>query len=101
MPGNRPASVRPRNQRAAIRPDQLCTKPIKVMLRPQSTMMMAMKRDGRSRLSKTLVRGSNTEYDTKKMVSVALNCDVERPRSWLRPAILALPMLARSRKARR
>lgn len=35
-------------------------------------MMMGMKTEGRSFLSKTLVRGSNTEYEMKKMVRVAL-----------------------------
>lgn len=64
-------------------------------------MMAGIKIDGRSFLSNTFVKGSKTEYDTKKMVSVALNCEVVRPRSWVRPAILALPMLARSRKASR
>jgi hypothetical protein len=64
-------------------------------------MMRGMKMDGRSRLSSTFVRGSKTEYETKKMVSVALNCVVERWRSCVNPAIFALPMFARSRKASR
>jgi hypothetical protein len=35
-------------------------------------MMMGMKMEGRSLLRRMLVRGSNTAYDTKKMVRVAL-----------------------------
>jgi len=35
-------------------------------------MMMGMKMDGRSFLSRMLVRGSNTAYDTKKMVRLEL-----------------------------
>lgn len=57
--------------------------------------------DGRSLLSRMLLSGSKTEYETKKMVSVALYPDVERSKSAPRPAILALPMLVRSRKASR
>jgi hypothetical protein len=64
-------------------------------------MRIGMKTDGRNFLSRTLVRGSKTEYEMKKMVSVALNWLTERFRSFVRPAILALPMLARSRNARR
>lgn len=52
-------------------------------------------------LSNTLVSGSKTAYETKKMVSVALYCPTERPSSSLSPAMLAFPMLVRSRKARR
>ena len=55
--------------------------------------------DGRSFLSSTFVKGSKTEYEMKKIVRVALNCDIVSPRSLDKPAILALPMLARSRKA--
>jgi len=36
-------------------------------------MMVGMMMLGRCRLSRTLVNGSKTEYDTKKMTSVALN----------------------------
>lgn len=64
-------------------------------------MRIGMKMDGFSFLRRMFVRGSNTAYETKKMVSVALNWVVVRPKSDERPAILALPMLARSRKARR
>jgi hypothetical protein len=35
-------------------------------------MMMGMKMEGRSLLSRILVRGSKRAYDTKKMVRVAL-----------------------------
>jgi len=44
-------------------------------------MMAGMKSEGRRRLRRTFVNGSKTEYETKKMVRVALNCDVERLRS--------------------
>jgi len=64
-------------------------------------MMIGMKIDGRRRLRRILVRGSKTAYETKKMVRVALYLPVLRPRSFERPAILALPMLVRSRNARR
>lgn len=65
-------------------------------------MMMGMKIDGRSLLSKTLHNGSKTAYATKKMVRVALYFQGllgSNPLiSFSRPAILALPMLVRSRK---
>lgn len=64
-------------------------------------MMIGIKMDGRSLFNKTLVNGSKTAYETKKMVSVALYLAGERSRSKAKPAILALPMLVRSRKARR
>lgn len=64
-------------------------------------MMMGMKMEGRSLLSRMFVRGSKRAYDTKKMVRVALYEGVLSPRSSLRPAIFALPMLVRSRKANR
>jgi hypothetical protein len=35
-------------------------------------MIMGIKTDGRRRLSRMLVRGSKTAYETKKMVRVAL-----------------------------
>jgi hypothetical protein len=64
-------------------------------------MMMGMKIDGRRRLRRMFVRGSKTAYETKKMVSVALYFPVLKPKSLLRPAILAFPMFVRSRNARR
>ena len=63
--------------------------------------MIGMKIEGRMLFSNTLVSGSNTAYDTKKIVSVALYCPTERPSASSSPAILALPMLVRSRKASR
>ena len=60
---------------------------------------MGIKKEGRSFLSRIFVKGSKTEYEIKKIVSVALNCNVDSPRSVERPAILALLILARSRKA--
>lgn len=64
-------------------------------------MMIGMKMDGRSFLSKMLDKGSNTEYDTKKMVKVLLNWPTLNDRSVCSPAILALPMLVLSRNASR
>jgi hypothetical protein len=64
-------------------------------------MRIGMNMDGFSFFRRMFVIGSKTAYETKNMVSVALNWAVVRPRSDERPAILALPMLARSRKARR
>ena len=57
--------------------------------------------EGRNLLSRMLLRGSKTAYDTKKIVRVALYELVVRPRSSFKPAIFALPMFVRSRKARR
>ncbi len=96
-PGNKPASVRPRNHLAAMRPDQLVTNPIPSMHAPQKTLsfesahdasiawfetsgrgwgeahiIIGIKIDGRSFFRRMLVRGSNTAYETKKMVNVAL-----------------------------
>jgi hypothetical protein len=64
-------------------------------------MMIGMKIEGRRRLRRMLVSGSKTAYETKKMVRVALYAGVDRLSSFWRPAILALPMLVRSRNARR
>jgi hypothetical protein len=64
-------------------------------------MMIGMNMEGRSLLRRMLVMGSNTAYDTKKMVRVALYAPVLRLRSFPSPAIFALPMLVRSRKASR
>jgi hypothetical protein len=61
-------------------------------------MMIGMKIDGRSRFSKKLARASNTAYPTKKTVSVALNPSVVIGISSVKCAILALPILVRSRK---
>lgn len=48
---------------------------------------------GRNRLRSTFVTGSKTEYETKKMVRVALYWFAVIPSCLLRPSILALPML--------
>jgi len=53
---------------------------------------------GRNFFSNTFVNGSNSEYDTKKIESVALYCPLVRPRCSCRPSIFALPILVRSRK---
>ena len=55
-------------------------------------MIIGMKMLGRSLLSSTLVKGSKTEYETKKMVSVALYWLGVMPNSVVRPSILALPI---------
>jgi hypothetical protein len=68
------------------------------MTMPQRTMITGMKMDGRKRLSRICVKGSNPAYEMKKIVKVKLYCELVNFRSVLRPAILALPMLVRSRK---
>lgn len=95
IPGNKPASNRPRNHLAAIKPDQFSTKPMKVIVIPQKIlrmvschcslatkeirahMIMGMKIEGRRRFNRTFVKGSKTAYDTKKMDSVALYLPVD------------------------
>lgn len=58
--------------------------------------------DGRRRFSKILVKGSKTEYDTKKIDKQALYIGLDMlSKLFWRPSILALPILVRSRKARR
>lgn len=64
-------------------------------------MMMGRKTLGLHFLSKTFVRGSKTEYETKKMESVALYWPGVRCRSLGKPSTLALPMFVRSRKEMR
>lgn len=64
-------------------------------------MMMGMKIEGRRRFSRMLVSGSKTEYETKKMDKAALYAPVLSLSDVASPAILALPMFVRSRKARR
>lgn len=61
MPGKRPASARPRNQRAAIMPPKLWVNPMVTMTMPQMTMMMGMNTEGRRRFRRMLVSGSKTE----------------------------------------
>jgi hypothetical protein len=65
-------------------------------------MIMGINTDGRNRLSRILVNGSNTEYETKNIDSVALYFPVLMLcKLFCRPSIFAFPMLVRSRKARR
>ena len=64
----------------------------------QAIIMHGMKILGRNRLSRIFVTGSKTEYETKKLVSVALYWLGVMPKSLLRPSILALPILVLSRK---
>lgn len=64
-------------------------------------MMIGIKIDGRNFLSRMFVKGSNTAYETKKMVSDELYMELVNPRSLFRPAIFAFPMLVLSRKAKR
>jgi hypothetical protein len=100
--------------RAAMRPDQFFTKPINVMHRPQrilklvsyyfldigrdAYMMIGMKIEGRRRFNSTFVRGSKTEYETKKIERAALYMPVDSLRLVSRWAILAFPMFVLSRK---
>jgi hypothetical protein len=58
----------------------------------QAIMMSGMNTLGRRRLSMTLVNGSKTEYETKKMVRVALYWAFVMPRSVWRPTSFALPI---------
>lgn len=51
-----------------------------------------MKILGRNRLSKTLVKGSKTEYETKKMVKQALYCVPLNLRSSSNPTSFAFPI---------
>lgn len=55
--------------------------------------MSGMKILGRNRLSRILVKGSKTEYEMKKIVSVALYWLEVIFKSLARPTILAFPML--------
>ena len=54
-----PASAIPKKKREAIKPWKLWVRPIVVIQMPQRTMMAGMKTEGRSRLRRMLVRGSN------------------------------------------
>jgi len=59
----------------------------------QDIIISGMKMLGRSCFSRTLVKGSKTEYETKKMVSVVLYWLEVIPKSFVRPTSFALPML--------
>jgi len=61
-------------------------------------MMIGMKTEGRRRFNSTFVRGSKTEYETKKIERAALYLPVDSLRSLSRWAILAFPMFVLSRK---
>lgn len=61
-------------------------------------MMIGMKIEGRRRFNSTFVRGSKTEYETKKIERAALYMPVDSLRSVSRWAILAFPMFVLSRK---
>ena len=65
-----------------------------VMQMPQSIMIKGMKMLGRKRFNMTLVSGSNSAYETKKMVSAALYSDpsADRFNASGNPAILAFPI---------
>lgn len=66
-----------------------------------TNMIIGIKMEGRNFLSIIFVIGSNTAYETKKMLREALYWPSDKPRSVWTPAILALPMFVRSKKARR
>jgi hypothetical protein len=53
-------------------PAKLCTNPMHVMQIPHQTIMIGRKMLGRIFLRRTLVKGSKSAYETKKMVRVAL-----------------------------
>lgn len=60
-------------------------------------MIRGMKILGRSRLSRILVNGSKTEYETKKMVRQALYCAPVNLRSSSRPTSFAFPIFVLGR----
>lgn len=64
-------------------------------------MMAGMKMDGLVYLRRKLASGSKKAYEMKKMVRVKLYLCVDIGMSWVRWAILALPMFVRSRKQMR
>jgi hypothetical protein len=65
-------------------------------------MMIGMKTLGLNLFNRMLVKGSKTEYETKNIESEALYCPVVMLcKLFCNPSILALPMLVRSKKARR
>lgn len=66
-----------------------------------SYTITGINREGLHDLRSTLVNGSNTAYETKNMVNARLYCGPLIPNESDRPAILAFPMLVRSRKASR
>ena len=64
-------------------------------------MIIGIKILGRSRFSRILVKGSKTEYETKKMVRVALYWFGVISSSLVRPTIFALPIFVRSKNETR
>ena len=71
-----------------------------------SYIIIGMKTEGLNLFNRIFVKGSKTEYDTKKIESAALYFPFERgwpcgPKLACRPTIFALPIFVRSRKARR
>lgn len=68
-----------------------------VMQTPHSIMMMGRKMLGRKRLSRTLVMGSASAYETKKIESEALYWPLVMFKSFCRPSILAFPLNVRQR----
>ena len=69
-----------------------------VMQIPHRTIMVGRKIDGLKRFSRICVKGSNREYEMKKIVKVSLYSLLVRFKSSCRPSILAFPMFVRSRK---
>ena len=65
-------------------------------MRTHRTMMIGIKMLGRKRLRRTLVRGSKTEYETKKIVSAALYWLSLIFKSLSRCTSFALPILVLS-----
>lgn len=64
-------------------------------------MVTGMNRDGLYFVRRMFVTGSNSEYEMKKIARAALYCPSLSPKSSFMPAIFALPIFVRLRKARR
>ena len=70
-------------------------------LEGSTNIITGMKIEGRSFFSSTLVNGSNTEYETKKIDRAALYIPGVIPRSLSRWAIFAFPIFVLSKNDRR
>jgi len=65
---------------------------------PHRIIIAGMKTLGRNRFKRTLVNGSKSAYEMKKIVNVALYWPLVILRSSCKPSIFAFPMLVLSRK---
>lgn len=89
--GKKPASATPKNHRAARRPEYECTRPIKVMTRPQLKSKIVIQIEGRMILRTMLDGTSKRVYGTKNNVTAALYCRPWSFKSSFNPAIFAFP----------